>query len=296
MESYYNLSLQVKDRKGIEDSLLKMTEGTIINDYRCDHCNQKVDVEKRSLIAETPNVLMINLQRIIFNFDTFQNDKINTRFEFPDILNLKDFSFKSVMTAEKRDVMQEESVRHLMEMDDDEYIYKLVGVTIHVGTAEHGHYYSLINTSKKEDSPRAEWVQVDKDHWKQFDDETVKYYNYNDLKVDSFGGYSGNNLADNELNAYLVHSGTANSYGKNAYMLVYEKMKKKPLQEVIIQGESTPAVQSTAMNIDGRSTPASLECADTATSRAALPPDEESQIKYIPFNKIEPYVPDWIKN
>jgi hypothetical protein len=55
------------------------------------------------------------------------------------------------------------------------------------------------------------------------------------MKLDAFGGYSGQNLGDSEMNAYLVHSGTASTYGKNAYMLVYEKMKKKPLKEVIIE-------------------------------------------------------------
>lgn len=79
-----------------------MIEGGVINDYKCDKCDQKVDVVKRSLIAETPNVLFIHLQRIVFNFDTFQNDKINSRFEFPNILKLKNFSVKEVMTGEKQ--------------------------------------------------------------------------------------------------------------------------------------------------------------------------------------------------
>ena len=31
-----------------------------------------------------------------------------------------------------------------------------------------------------------------------------------------------------------MSSGTVNSYGQNAYMLVYEKMKKNPIKEVIV--------------------------------------------------------------
>ena len=77
-----------------------MIESSIINDFKCENCNQKVDVEKRQLIAEPPNVLIVHLQRIIFNFDTFMNDKINTHFDFPNILNLSDYSFKNVMTRE----------------------------------------------------------------------------------------------------------------------------------------------------------------------------------------------------
>jgi ubiquitin carboxyl-terminal hydrolase 34 len=171
LESQYTLSLQVKDRKGMEDSLHKMIEGSIINDFQCEACNQRVDVFKRNLIAETPNVLIVHLQRIVFNFDTFQNDKINSRFEFPNILSLKDFSFREVMKAENRpnDIMYSDEMKHLMNISDEEYTYKLVGVNIHIGTAEYGHYYSLINTkrgSEEVDESKVEWTQTEKDQWK----------------------------------------------------------------------------------------------------------------------------------
>jgi ubiquitin carboxyl-terminal hydrolase 34 len=71
LEDFYNLSLTVKDRKGVYDSLAKMVEGEVISDYECAGCKKKVDVSKRTLIAQTPNVLIVHLQRIIFNFDTF---------------------------------------------------------------------------------------------------------------------------------------------------------------------------------------------------------------------------------
>lgn len=38
------------------------------------------------------------------------------------------------------------------------------------------------------------------------------------------------------MNAYLSNS-TGGSFGKNAYMLVYERMKKMPLTEIIIERE-----------------------------------------------------------
>ncbi len=129
-------------------------------------------------------------------------------------------------------------MKHLLNIEDDDYIYKLVGVTIHRGTAEHGHYYSLINTKRgKEevDEAKPEWFQTEKETWKVFDDETIKYFNFNDLKSEAFGGNESNAYTgDNDLQAYYMQSGTANSYGQNAYMLVYEKMKKKPLKEVVL--------------------------------------------------------------
>jgi ubiquitin C-terminal hydrolase len=39
-------------------------------------------------------------------------------------------------------------LKELLQFDDDSFIYKLVGVNIHVGTADHGHYYSIINTNR----------------------------------------------------------------------------------------------------------------------------------------------------
>lgn len=100
IEDYYNLSLTVKDIKSVYDSLAKQVEGEVINDYECEGCKKKVDVSKRVLIAETPNVLILHLQRIIFNFDTFRNDKLNQHFEFPTVLDLKPYSYYDVMKRE----------------------------------------------------------------------------------------------------------------------------------------------------------------------------------------------------
>ena len=135
--------------------------------------------------------------------------------------------------------MYGEDVQHLMSISDEEYTYKLVGVTIHVGTAEHGHYYSLINTkrgSEEVEESKAEWQQTDRDKWMQFEDDKVKPYSFSDLRVDSFGGNYQGNMNDNEMNAYLANTG-GGSFGKNAYMLVYERMKKKLLTKEDKDGE-----------------------------------------------------------
>lgn len=55
---------------------------------------------KRTLFAESPNVLILHLQRLVFNFDTFQNDKLNSYYEFPTILDLKPYSYHEVMRKE----------------------------------------------------------------------------------------------------------------------------------------------------------------------------------------------------
>ena len=77
-------------------------DGEVINEFYCDTCKKKGDISKRLLLSSSPNVLIVHLQRIIFNFDSFRNDKINTFFEFPNYLDLKPYSFYEVMKKENR--------------------------------------------------------------------------------------------------------------------------------------------------------------------------------------------------
>ena len=86
-----------------------------------------------------------------------------------------------------------DELKQLQQFDDDTYIYKLVGVNIHVGTADHGHYYSLINTNRgvAEVDPyvkEAEWLNVEKDNWRLFNDDEVKFFSFKDLAAEAYGG------------------------------------------------------------------------------------------------------------
>lgn len=62
---------------------------------------------------------------------------------------------------------------------DDCFEYKLVGVTVHSGSANAGHYWSYINTYRGEEeggdgADGNTWSQCDKDHWLEFNDSTVR--------------------------------------------------------------------------------------------------------------------------
>ena len=50
------------------------------------------------------------------------------------------------------------------------------------------------------------------------------------LERDSFGGDTSNLTSDEQSISYTAGTG----YGKNAYMLIYEKMLKKPIREVVL--------------------------------------------------------------
>ena len=57
------------------------------------------------------------------------------------------------------------------------YDYKLKGVVIHLGTAESGHYYSLIQDRENNNGK-----------WYEFNDTSVKDFDVNDIPYEAFGG------------------------------------------------------------------------------------------------------------
>lgn len=114
-------------------------------------------------------------------------------------------------------------------MPDDNYIYKLVGVTVHSGNGSHGHYYSYINTDRgdKEKDPytkEKEWLDVSKDSWREFNDDEVKYFSFSSLVKEAYG----DEVKDFQKSA---------TSGKSAYMLVYERKLKTDIRQIDITTE-----------------------------------------------------------
>ena len=170
-QMFYNLSLEVKNMKNIKESLDKLTTEDIICDYKCEHCEQRCDVTKRPLIKDCPNVLIVYLSRLIFDLDVLQNVKINTRYEFPMDINLKEYTYDHFLQTnpaepevkEGEEKEQESQEVHKMteeappakekasvpaELRDEDYDYSLAGILVHRGHAEGGHYYSYININR----------------------------------------------------------------------------------------------------------------------------------------------------
>ena len=67
----------------------KFIQPDIIQDYQCENCEKKVDLEIKNTVAQLPNTLIIHLQRIMFDFEVERNVKLNDKIEFPERLNMK---------------------------------------------------------------------------------------------------------------------------------------------------------------------------------------------------------------
>ena len=58
------------------------------------------------------------------------------------------------------------------------YEYELIGVTVHTGTADGGHYYAFIRDR----------YGINKDKWYSFNDAEVKPFDPNQIASECFGG------------------------------------------------------------------------------------------------------------
>ena len=81
-----------------------------------------------------------------------------------------------------------------METEDDEYVYRLVGINIQEGTADAGHYYSIINTKRGSDEPdpyqeEERWRKVEINPWKEYNDASVSIFGFEkNVEKEAFGG------------------------------------------------------------------------------------------------------------
>lgn len=192
VEPYSAIQCDIKGKKNLFESLEAYVDGEHMegdNKYKCSGCDRHVDAVRRSCLKEIPDSLIFHLKRFDFNLRTQSRSKINDHFAFPDRINMKPYT-----------------IDHLNQTPGclSEDWFELVGVLVHAGTAESGHYYSYIRerpTSSNDGS------------WFEFNDDVVTPWQPSKLEACCFGGIEGSWDAGGV------------TYEKNycAYMLFYER-------------------------------------------------------------------------
>ena len=243
-QEMYNLHLSVKDRANIYESLkANYTSPELLSGYKCEKCGKSDQTEKVCLLKRLPNVLICSLKRFELNYNTFLREKVNSKFEFPEELNLwkytdGGFDQNNVDNQEdgeteaddvgnnttkdaKEDVVidnlnsndQNQTENRKEEVDafdnsaseeDGNSSYRLKGIVIHSGSANGGHYYSFIKNQNN-------------DNWTEYNDLIVRSWDCKTRLVrDCFGG------SDNTNNTWTWQA--KNDNHQSAYMLVYERI------------------------------------------------------------------------
>jgi ubiquitin carboxyl-terminal hydrolase 34 len=176
LEEFYTVRCQVADMRNLYESLDEVTvKDTLEGDnmYTCSQCGKKVRAEKRACFKKLPHILCFNTMRYTFNMLTMLKEKVNTHFSFPLRLNMAGYVEKQLMPQH----YQEDKLKQY-DPEDEQYEYDLIGVTVHTGTADGGHYYSFIKDR----------TAGSRDKWFLFNDAEVKPFDPNQIAAECFGG------------------------------------------------------------------------------------------------------------
>ncbi|KAI9036388.1 putative ubiquitin C-terminal hydrolase [Aspergillus affinis] len=197
LEPFSAIQCDIKGKASLEESLQAYVEGEIMqgdNKYSCTSCGRHVDAVKRACLKEVPDNLIFHLKRFDFDMVSMLRSKINDEFHFPERVDMSPFK-----------------VEYLSEQDPEvkEDIFELVGVLVHSGTAESGHYYSYIRERPAAAGTGGSWVE--------FNDSEVSRFDPSRIPDQCFGGYNdnANSTAMGQVRYYKAW---------NAYMLFYQRV------------------------------------------------------------------------
>mmetsp|Transcript_19956 Transcript_19956/g.36937 ORF Transcript_19956/g.36937 Transcript_19956/m.36937 type:complete len:2099 (-) Transcript_19956:32-6328(-) len=197
------LNVEVKNMKSLTNSLESYIRGELLegeNSYFCEQCDCRVSAVKRTCIKQLPNILIIIMPRIAFDYDLMTRKKLNDYCEFPLDLDMTPYTQEALR---QKDLLNRGEDAPPLKFGEDYYKYKLKGIVVHMGTAEAGHYYSFIQDR-------------DSGKWLNFNDTQVSYFDPDDIPSEAFGGYE-------MWSVQGVHSKIFEEKMRNAYMLVYER-------------------------------------------------------------------------
>ncbi|OHT07088.1 hypothetical protein TRFO_05302 [Tritrichomonas foetus] len=129
LEEFVAIPLVISECDSLNESFANFAKPDLLTDDNqifVESFNKKIDAQKYIRIEEAPQFLVIHLKRFEYNIQTGVRDKITKRYEFKQLINIKE----------------------LMKNQQDTF-YELYGLILHSGTAHSGHYTSLvrINTS-----------------------------------------------------------------------------------------------------------------------------------------------------
>ena len=144
----------------------------------------------RACLKDIPDNLIFHLKRFDFNLRTLQRSKINDYFTFPSKIDMRPYT-----------------IDHLSQLDEEvEDIFELVGVLVHSGTAESGHYYSFI---------RERPTSGDSQAWVEFNDDMVTSWDPALMESSCFGGP--------DYRPNFENTGVLYDKNYSAYMLFYQR-------------------------------------------------------------------------
>lgn len=112
------------------------------NQIYCDQIQAKGDALRTQVITHLPQYLVFSHARLVFNFNTFETEKVTKRFEFPLEIDMEDYCSEELISG-----------------TDEKLDYELIQIITHVGTMSEGRHclYAL-----DQDSTDKQWYKFDR--------------------------------------------------------------------------------------------------------------------------------------
>ncbi|XP_014661859.1 PREDICTED: ubiquitin carboxyl-terminal hydrolase 24-like [Priapulus caudatus] len=220
-ETFAALNLTVKTGC-LQDSLAQYVKGELLegdNAYYCEKCGTKRTAVKRTCIKTLPPELCMQLKRFDYDWEANRALKFDDHFRFPWVLDMEPYTSEGLARRESGDNKQEDNMMETNQLDAVAVAttYELVGVAVHSGQANAGHYYSFI----KDRSGNA-LTNANRGKWFKYNDTTVEEFlmNNDSLEAECFGGTYKAKVYDQSSS----YPETRQRYW-NGYMLFYEKLE-----------------------------------------------------------------------
>lgn len=194
-EAFSAIQCDIKGKSNLFESLKAYVEGEVMegdNKYKCTTCDRHVEAVKRACLKDVPDNLILHLKRFDFDLQTMNRSKINDSFEFPQTFDIAPYTVDYLSATETGE-------RPKIERDE----FELVGVLVHTGTAESGHYYSYI---------KDRFHPTDTPPWLEFNDSEVSQFNPESIPSTCYGGSD-----QTSSNGYVMNKMFS------AYMLFYQR-------------------------------------------------------------------------
>ncbi|KAK8814252.1 hypothetical protein WA158_008114 [Blastocystis sp. Blastoise] len=150
-EPFTMLTVNINKANSVEQALPQTVDIDELlgdNQWKCEECNKKVNGRRHIVIDNTKPLLMISINRIQFDYNTMARTKINSYCSFPMILNVFPYTYtgligKKYNTAGQlvHDSLWDVKDNENPHINEEDCYYELIGILVHNGTADSGHYY-----------------------------------------------------------------------------------------------------------------------------------------------------------
>jgi len=144
--------------------------------------------DSRTCLKTAPDNLIFHLKRFDFDLNDFSRKKVHDNFEFSETIDMGLYNVEHLSDPSKPHA---------------EDLFDLVGVVVHFGNCENGHYYSYI---RKRPCPTGNGSPT----WLNFNDYEVDPFNPAEIPQKAFGGV----VEESYTGQYKMYS---------AYMLFYQR-------------------------------------------------------------------------